>query len=256
MGHNRLMNGRHLQMHGPEVDRIRFGDAVIEYEVRRSARRHKTLEITAGPGGVRVAVPAATHPEDIAAFVRSKARWILDRLAAPAPAPRTGGPLPDVLPYLGRSLRLSACSADVQVVDVRFRPWALQVLLPEGTDRSESESRTRNAVAEWYWLRALEHVSAGVDRWWPQMGSGAAPEAQIGDQRRRWGSCAADGQLRFNWRVVMLAPPLLDYIVVHELAHLTERNHGPRFWALVDSVLPDAAERKRALRAVEGTLPL
>ena len=49
---------------------------------------------------------------------------------------------------------------------------------------------------------------------------------------------------------------LLDYIVVHELAHLTERNHGPRFWALVDSVLPDVGARKRSLKAVEGTLPL
>ncbi|WP_423922688.1 M48 family metallopeptidase [Candidatus Poriferisodalis sp.] len=238
-----------------EHDWIRFGDAVIDYEIRRSARRHKTLEITAGPNGVRVAVPAATRPEDIAAFVRSKARWILDRLAN-VPAEQAPPQLPGTLPYHGRSLSLTVGSDDIVDVDVRFRPWELQVLLPVDVDPADAAPQIRSAVAEWYWLRACEHVSIGVDRWWPEMGGGSKPEVLIGDQRRRWGSCAADGQLRFNWRLVMLEPRLLDYVVVHELAHLTELNHGPDFWALVSSVLPDVNERKAALRAIAGTLPL
>ncbi len=238
-----------------ERDWIRFGDAVIDYEIRRSVRRHKTLEITAGPKGVRVAVPAATRPEDIAAFVRSKARWILDRLASP-PSQDAPPQLPGTLPYLGRSLSLSTGRDDIADVDVRFRPWELQVLLPRSMDPDGAAPHIRSAVSEWYWLRACEHIPVGVDRWWPVMGSGAKPEVIIGDQRKRWGSCAAEGPLRFNWRLVMLEPGLLDYVVVHELAHLTELNHGPDFWALVDAVLPGVAERKAALRAIEGTLPL
>ena len=242
-------------MDRPELDWIRFGDAVIDYEIRRSARRHKTLEITAGPNGVRVAVPAATRPEDIAAFVRSKARWVLDRLAT-EPAEQAPPQLPGTLPYHGRSLSLTVGSDDIVDVDVRFRPWELQVLLPVDVDPADAAPQIRSAVAEWYWLRACEHVSIGVDRWWPEMGGGSKPEVLIGDQRRRWGSCAACGPLRFNWRLVMLEPRLLDYVVVHELAHLTELNHGPDFWALVSSVLPDVNERKAALRAIAGTLPL
>ncbi|WP_419920951.1 M48 family metallopeptidase [Candidatus Poriferisodalis sp.] len=238
-----------------ERDWIRFGDAVIDYEIQRSTRRHKTLEITAGPNGVRVAVPAATRPEDVAAFVRSKARWILDRMAT-VPAERPTPPLPDSLPYLGRSLSLSACSDDIADVDVRFRPWELQVILPLKMDPDDSALQIRSAIVEWYWLRASEHVPIGVDRWWPVMGNGAKPEVHLGDQRKRWGSCSANGPIRFNWRLVMLEPRLLDYVVVHELAHLTELNHGPDFWALVKSVLPDVAKRKSALRAVTGTLPL
>ena len=238
-----------------ERDWIRFGDAVIDYEIRRSTRRHKTLELTAGPDGVRVAVPAATRSEDVATFVRSKARWILDRLAT-VPTERPAPPLPGSLPYLGRGLSLSADNDDVAGVDVRFRPWELQVTLPLEMDPDDAAPQIRGAVAEWYWLRACEHVTVGVDRWWPVMGSGTKPEVHIGDQRKRWGSCAAEGPLRFNWRVVMLEPRLLDYVVVHELAHLTEPNHGPDFWALVNSVLPDVAERKAALRDVAGTLPL
>ncbi len=238
-----------------EFDWIRFGDAVIDYEIRRSTRRQKTLELTVSPRGVSVAVPATTRPEDVAAFVRSKARWILDRLAT-VPAEHVSPPLPDSLPYLGRSLSLSADNADVADVDVRFRPWELKVSLPLAMDPDNAAPQVRSAVAEWYWLRACEHVPIGVDRWWPTMGSGAKPEVIIGDQRKRWGSCAAEGPLRFNWRLVMLEPRLLDYVVVHELAHLTELNHGPDFWALVNSVLPDVNERKAALRAAAGTLPL
>ena len=236
-------------------DWIRYGDAVIDYEIRRSTRRQKTLELKVSPRGISVAVPATTRPEEIAAFVRSKGRWILDRLAT-MPTEHAASSLPGVLPYLGRNLSLSVGNNDITDVDVRFRPWELQVTLPLDMDSENAAPQVRSAITEWYWLRAGEHVPIGVDRWWPMMGSGAMPEVIIGDQRSKWGSCAVDGVLRFNWRLVMLEPRLLDYIVVHELAHLTELNHGPNFWALVSSVLPDVKERRAALRAVTGTLPL
>lgn len=228
---------------------------MIDYEVRRSARRHKTLQLSVGPEGVRVAVPAATPPDEIHGFVRLKARWILDRLAATPAVPRPSE-LPTSLPYLGRSLNVVVGNGAVLDVDVRFRPWELQVILPLEMTEDEAAQDIRGAIREWYWLRALEHVTTSVERWWPELGRRIKPEVLIGDQRTRWGSCTADGVLRFNWRLVMLEPRLLDYVVVHELAHLTERNHGPAFWALVSAVLPDAAERKTALRAVEGKLPL
>ena len=78
----------------------------------------------------------------------------------------------------------------------------------------------------------------------------------IGDQRSRWASCAADGTLRFSWRVMTLEPDLIDYIVVHELAHLSVRNHSPAFWAVVAQVMPDAKARRARLRAATRTLPL
>ncbi len=238
-----------------EIDQIRFGDAVIGFEVRRSTRRHKTMQLSVGPDGVRVAVPVATPPDEIHGFVRQKARWILDRLAAARAAPSPSD-LPSSLPYLGRDLNVVVENGVVLDVDVRFRPWELQVFLPLEVAEEDVANEIRIAVNEWYWLRALEHVSTSVERWWPELGRGAKPQVLIGDQRKRWGSCAADGALRFNWRLVMLEPRLLDYVVVHELAHLTERNHGPAFWELVAEVLPDAAERKAALHSVEGKLPL
>ena len=78
----------------------------------------------------------------------------------------------------------------------------------------------------------------------------------VRDQRRRWGSCAHDGTLRFNWRVMMLEPALIEYVVVHELAHLTVPNHSPEFWAAVSAALPDVPDLRRRLREVGSALPL
>ncbi len=70
----------------------------------------------------------------------------------------------------------------------------------------------------------------------------------IRDQKTRWGSCSSKGTLSFNWRLMLAPPKILDYVVVHELCHLREMNHSPRFWALVASILPDYKESRKWLK--------
>lgn len=70
----------------------------------------------------------------------------------------------------------------------------------------------------------------------------------IREQKTRWGSCSSKGNLNFNWKLVLFEPELLDYVVVHELAHRIEMNHSASFWAIVESVLPDYKERRKRLR--------
>ncbi len=70
----------------------------------------------------------------------------------------------------------------------------------------------------------------------------------VGDPRSRWGSCAAGGALRFSWRLVLAPPPVLDYVVAHEVAHLVEANHGPEFWRVVDRLTPHRREAQAWLR--------
>ena len=120
-------------------------------------------------------------------------------------------------------------------------------------DRNEAIHR---GIVEWYRARAMARLSEHVDRWWGRLGKGIKSRILIGDQKRRWGSCAADGTLRFNWRVMMLAPSLIEYVVVHELAHLTHLNHSADYWGLVASVMPDVNQRRQRIREAGQTLPL
>jgi predicted metal-dependent hydrolase len=95
--------------------------------------------------------------------------------------------------------------------------------------------------------RAQAAFEVSVARWAPVVGKRPS-RVLVRNQKRQWGSCAPDGTLRLNWRLVLLDPELLDYVVVHELAHLRVRNHSPKFWSAVAEVLPDFKDRRKRLR--------
>ena len=72
--------------------------------------------------------------------------------------------------------------------------------------------------------------------------------------KTRWGSCSAQGNLNFHWKLILMPPAILDYVVVHELAHRIEMNHSPRFWAQVERILPDYRERRRWIKENGGLI--
>ena len=236
---------------------IRFGDTTIEYQVRRSERRKKTVEVTINGGGVQVAAPMDTPADELQTLVRRRAPWILNHAAgellAVLPKRFVSG---ETLPYLGRNVRMVFESADVRTPEVRFDHWRFSIKVPRDIDGEQRYQRVHKAIIAWYRRRAEVRLETGVNKWLPRFGGGEPPDVLIRDQRQRWGSCAPDGTLRFNWRVVMLEPALVDYIIVHELAHLTVRNHSDEYWKLVNRIVPDARERRRKLRDVGRFLPL
>ena len=237
-------------------DRVRVGDAVIEYEIRRSERRKKTVQIRIDGGAVRVAAPSATADGELREIVRARASWILERLAEAIPEGTERFVSGETLPYLGQHLPLVVERGDVASPRVRLEGGSFRIVVPGSLEDGEREEQISSAVVAWYAARAAERFPAGVERWWPRLGCGEPSRVLIRNQRRRWGSCAADGTLRFSWRGMMLEPALIDYVIVHELAHLAVKNHSPDFWKLVDSALPDAQQRRKRLREVERTLPL
>ena len=248
---------------------VRYGDAAIEYEVRRSRKRRKTIQITVrgadanGAPAVVVASPVATPAGELEEIVLRRAAWIVRRAEAAreAAAPRRfadGG----TLPYLGRDVRLTVEDAsDIEAAEARFERGRFRVLVPRNPDGSglgedERHEAVRHALAAWYRERAGLLLPERVAGWWPRFGEGDPPRVLVRDQKRRWGSCARDGTLRLSWRCVMLDPELADYVVVHELAHLDVRNHSPAFWRRAASVMPDARSRRARLREAGLTLPL
>ena len=240
-----------------ERDRVRFRGTTIEYEVRRSERRKKTVQITTHCGGVQVAAPMKTPDDELRAIVRKRAPWILSHVSRAmleaAPKCFVSG---ETLPYLGRNVRMTIKPADVRSPEVRFDRWRFRVAVPHSLDGGERFESIRRAIVQWYRARADERLAARVDLWWPLLGRGEKSQILIRDQRQRWGSCAPDGTLRFNWRTMMLEPSLIEYIVVHELVHLTHQNHSTDFWGLMSKAMPDAQQRRKRLRETGRGLPL
>ena len=189
--------------------------------------------------------------------MRRRAPWIL----AHAPetlleAPPKGFVSGETLPYLGRNVRMVVSNRGCAFARGPLRPLEAEDNGASGPARGEPPGAHRKAVVSWYRRRAEARLAKIVERWWPRFGGGEPYRLLIRDQRQRWGSCAPDGTLRFNWRLAMLRPDLAEYVVVHELAHLRVRNHSTEFWNLLSRAMPDAQERRRRLREVGKSLPL
>ena len=236
---------------------VRFGDTNIIYVVRRSKRRRKTVEITVDGSGVQVASPVSTPKSQLMSIVRKRAPWILRHASGSmlelAPKRFVSG---ETLPYLGRNIRMIVQSEDVSSPKVRFDHWRFRITVPKSLNGDERHEAIRKAIVGWYRYRASERLPQVIDRWWATLGHGKRSQVLIRDQRQRWGSCAPDGTFRFNWRAVMLKPAFIEYVVVHELAHLTHRRHSSEFWDLVNRVVPDAQQRRRSLRDSGKLLPM
>ena len=109
--------------------------------------------------------------------------------------------------------------------------------------------RRKDALREFYAARAAKIFRERVAFWAERMGLiERVMRVTIKDQRSLWGSCSEIGNLNFNWRVVLAPPEVLDYLVIHELAHLREMNHSPRFWAHVGEHCADYKARRKWLR--------
>lgn len=234
---------------------IELGKTAIEYEVRRSRRRKKTVQLKMEDGVARVLAPSTLPDAEIRAIVRKRASWIIEHTSETKPEPSSKRFAHGrILPYLGRGNRIIVSRADVWFPHVRLDQRRFRIVAPRNVRDGEEIYR---AFVEWYSARASERLPGTVDRWWPHLGRGDRSEIviHVRDQKSRWASCSVKGSLNFNWRLMMLEPPLAEYIVVHELAHLTEMNHSPAFWDVVERALPDMRQRRQRLKEVGKTIP-
>lgn len=199
--------------------------------------------------GVVVRVPLRMPEAQVRGFVEERAEWIVKRLgvmAAPAPVDLATG---SVVSFLGQGLRLEVAEGPCEKVERRGSLLHIETAAPRDS------GVVRQLVASWYFERATKVLQATAARWAQTM-CVSPRRVIVKDQARRWGSCGADGTLRFNWRLVMAEPAVIELVVVHELAHLKQRNHGRAFWAEVARQIPDLALRRKRLREVGPSLSL
>ena len=160
------------------------------------------------------------------------------------------------MPYLDRELDLVVDEADVRR-GVGYFGWgtASGSSTPKVCPQDNLSEVVRSALAAWYRAQAAELLTDSVARWLPAMGISEMPRVLVREQKTRWGSCSADGTLRFSWRLAMVGPDLIDSVAVHEMAHLEIMNHSPAFWDVVLRAMPDAKERRKRLAEVGRCLP-
>jgi len=232
-----------------ERSEIRWGTTAIPYAIRRSSRRG-TVSIAVEPSGrVVLTAPTETPVTRLDRGVRQKARWIVDRASRgremldPCAREFVSG---ETVRYLGRCYRLRVVSSETLRSPHLERGWLVVTTETDGPDRRQD---VRKQVISWYRARAKPQLVERTAQWAEDVGV-RIPELLIRDPARRWGSCDASGKIRLNWRIVQASGRLVDYVVVHELAHLVHRGHDTRFWSLVAKALPDYEARRKALREV------
>jgi hypothetical protein len=237
-----------------ETSEVRFGTTRIVYDVRRSARRKKTVAVAVEPdGAVHVKAPVATPRAKLDEIVHKKARWILARRrrqeelpAPPDPRELVSG---ESYLYLGRQyrLRVRPVATGDGATTVRCERGWLVVELPVGLDPAERTERVRSGLVDWYRDHAARRLPERVRQWAPVVGVEPAG-VLIREPKKRWASCDARGNLRFNWRIIQAPRRLVDYVVVHELVHLVYPDHDRDYWALLGRAMPDYERRREALR--------
>ena len=220
----------------------------LSYTVQRSGKR-KRLSITVERDrSVVVHAPSDASDEAIQQVVESRRQWIFEKLhhekkyqELPHPPGKELVNGESAL-YLGRSYRIEVIANGTGEIQLTQR-----FLIP-----AAQGSRRKGALREWYLARAKEMILPRVSRYADVLGV-EVKRASIVDSRYRWGSCTAQNGVSFSWRLIKAPMFVIDYVVIHELAHLLEANHTPLFWNVVRTHVP-RMEKARAWLVDNGQL--
>ena len=231
----------------PEPARsIVIAGQAVAYQLRRSQRR--TIGLAIDHRGLRVGAPTRARIGDIEDLILEHGQWVLDKLAAWRDRPSVdrleitdgtvifalGEPLTVVITKLGRA-------------HWQFGPGTIY-LRPDA--KHHAGQLLERALRE----KARAVFAERLAIYAPLLGV-AMPALRLSAARTRWGSCNHRGDISLNWRLILMPLAIVDYVVAHELAHIREMNHSPRFWAVVEKLCPDWRHRRLELRQLARSLP-
>lgn len=216
------------------------GGRTLPLRIVENARaRRLTLRIDAGGQGLRVTVPPGIPAREVDRFIDRHQGWLEARIAKVPDRPqvRPGVKIPvRGVPHL--IVHEADKRGSVTVAEVDGAP----ALIVHG-ERTHLARR----VADFLKREAKKDIEALVAKHTAAVGR-KAKAIRFKDTTSRWGSCTSDGSLSFSWRIMMARPTVIDYLVAHEVAHLKEMNHGPKFWALCRELCPRTDEARAWLK--------
>ncbi|HEX3028809.1 MAG TPA: SprT family zinc-dependent metalloprotease [Clostridia bacterium] len=219
----------------------------FEYKVVR--RKRKTVVISIShKDGVVITAPNWVTLKEIRELIDRKSRWIMEKLNLLEKEAANNRPkvfeTGEVLTYLGENylIRIAPKKGKVQL-----NGSLIEICFIKGVDPVQDKDKIRDKIEVWYKERAKEVFKERIEKFSAELG--VKPQKLfVKEQKTRWGSCSSKGNINLNWRLIMAPLGIIDYVIVHELAHLRHMNHSKEFWATVESVLPDYGARRKWLK--------
>lgn len=235
---------------------FQIGERQFDYTLRRSPSVKKA-SLTITPQNFELLVPEHTTDKQINAVLHRRRAWILETVQDMQQRAKaqnrvyhfvTGAKIP----YWGRMNKLTVEPYSGLMAEVYFRNGFL-IKCPSDLSSEDADAEIESALRLWLKRRIRDEAKTTVKKY--GLPNGLKPRGiQIKDQKHMWGSCGIDRQINLNWHLVFAPKPVFEYAVVHELCHLSIRNHEPEFWQLVGSILPDWEKKKAWLDQNEHLL--
>lgn len=223
------------------MPKITLSGQSIAYTVRKSKRaRTVRLRIDA-QNGLVLTVPHGARGIDAESILKNSADWILKHYGKieQVKSRQRRFVSGEMLPYMGRDISLEVIEKHGGTrITVALRESHLRVSVPSSISVKDRPGVIRAALEAWYRRQAKEYLGPRVAHL-ARLHGFEYGNITIKGQSTCWGSCSSKRNLNFNWRLMMTPPAAIDYVIVHELCHLREMNHSPRFWSLVAAYCPD-----------------
>jgi len=221
-------------------------------EVKRTSRI-KSATITVEEGVVCVVVPKQLDNDRIAKLLKDKNRWIKEKIALHHEAqPKSTKQFVsgESFSYLGRNYRLKVQLGNYQ--PIKLNHGRFTITLRAG---AENPDLIQDSLFSWYKQHAEIKLTEKAKRYAKMMGV-EFNSVGLKTYRSRWGSCSIEGDITFNWKIIMAPNRIVDYVVAHELCHLIHHDHSPKFWREVERIMPNYTECKEWLKVNGSKLEL
>jgi len=229
---------------------VEYGTKNIVFDVIRKENLKNTY-ISVDSDGVLVKTNDTTTTEEINKMVQNKSAWISKKLnifksIAINKDISTGSRLY----YMGKSYYVNMIEDETtQTISINFTHSKFHIATPQ----KYSDAQLHNAIENFYKQKAIEKIIPLTKKWAKNMS--VEPEhISFRYSKNRWGSCSSTNRISFNYHLVKLSSSLIEYVVVHELAHITHKNHSKEFWRLVYKYLVDYKVKEEKIRVFEKVL--
>ena len=218
----------------------------LNYQLKRSKKRKKTLTLQVERNGtIMMHVPYRTSETETDRFFKQKEGWVRKKLKEMAYLPESRDAERTFIPgekfhYLGEQFPL-------KVADSTGARAPLILSYGVFLLREDNLTKAREVFVNWYKKRAREEITKRVG-YYSRRFNLPVTGITITSAHTRYGSCSARNKVSFSWRLIMAPYPVIDYVILHELAHIKEKNHSRRFWSLLETILPDYKKQRLWLR--------